>query len=70
MRGNNINIKFKNKSTTKTSSSNDTCRGVRSNFISCVCYDSENDDFVFVEDLDLRKRPIRFIPEFMLNIKE
>jgi hypothetical protein len=34
-----------------------------------MCYDTETDDFVFVEDLDMRKRPIRFIPEWLLRLE-
>lgn len=64
-----MNIKFKNESTIESYPSNDNHRGIRSNFISCMCYDTETDDFVFVEDLDMRKRPIRFIPEWLLRLE-
>ncbi len=44
------------------SSQDDTIRGIRNNFISCMCYDIKNNEFVFVYDLDMRKPLIRFIP--------
>lgn len=40
-------------------------KGNRCYFISCNCYDLENECWVFVEDLDIRKPFERFIPEFI-----
>ena len=42
-------------------------RGVRSNFISCVCYDTEDEIWVFVEDLDMRKPLDRYVPKWIMD---
>lgn len=47
---------------------NGNVRGIRSNFISCMCYDIKNDEFVFIHNLDMREPFIRFIPEMYLNL--
>jgi len=62
-----MKINFKNGSTIETLPETENRRGTRSHLISCMCYDIENDKLVFVEDLDMRKRPRRFIPEWVLD---
>jgi hypothetical protein len=46
---------------------NKTIRGVRSNFISCECYDTQDEVWVFVEDLDMRKPLDRYIPVWIMD---
>ena len=46
---------------------NNNVRGVRGNFISCVCYDTEDEVWCFVEDLDMRKPLDRYIPEWIMD---
>jgi hypothetical protein len=43
-------------------------RGLRSDFISCMCYDLETEQMVFLEDLDMRKPIDRYIPEWYLKV--
>lgn len=53
-----MEIKFVNNNIIKQLTPQNTCevtRGLRSNFISCMCYDLETEQMVFVEDLDMRK---------------
>lgn len=61
-----MNIKFTNGSIIHTLPSNNNSRSIRSNFISCMCYDLKNNEFIFVEDFDIRKSLTRFIPEIFL----
>lgn len=62
-----MKIKFTNGSTIEAIKNNNTnIRGNRSNYISCNCYDLDNNEIVFVEDLDLRKPFTRFVPEWYL----
>lgn len=60
-----MEIKFKNGSyikTLTTQNTEETVRGLRSNFISCMCYDLETEEMVFVESLDMRKPIERYVP--------
>jgi hypothetical protein len=62
-----MKVLFKNKSKIETIDAPKSIRGVRSNFINCVCYDIQDDCWVFVIDLDLRKPFDRFIPEWVVD---
>lgn len=48
-------------------------RGIRSNFYTCICLDSETDNWI-LKEIDMREPIIRYIPEWMvieyLNSKE
>lgn len=60
-----MTLKFRNGSEIKTVVSAGNTKGERSNFIGCMCYDTETEDFVFV-NLDLRKPFTRYIPEWVI----
>ena len=65
-----MEIKFVSGSYVKQLTPQNTCeavRGLRSNFISCMCYDLETEQMVFVEDLDMRNPIERYIPEWYLK---
>lgn len=62
-----MKIKFNNGSSINAIKSTDNVRGKRSKLISCICYDNQNNEFVFVEDLDYTKPFDRFIPEWLIN---
>lgn len=41
-----MNIKFSNNSTLKSIETENNRRGIRSNFITCMCYDTIDDEFI------------------------
>ena len=62
-----MKIKFANRNTIETIKNDNTnSKGNRSNYISCNCYDLDNNEIVFLENLDLRKPFTRFVPEWYL----
>lgn len=62
-----MKIKFDNESSISTIPLTNNVRGNRSKLISCICYDIQNNEFVFVEDLDCTKPFDRFVSEWMIN---
>jgi hypothetical protein len=64
-----VTLRFKNKSEIKTTVSAGNTRGERSNFIECMCYDTETDDFTMAR-IDLRKPFTRYIPEWVVLEEE
>ena len=60
-----MNIKFSNNSTLKSIETENNRRGIRSNFITCMCYDTSDDEFI-MKTLDLREPIDRYVPEWLL----
>jgi hypothetical protein len=67
-RGMNMKITFKNNSSFETiKNKNDVVRGVRSNFITTLCYNTETDEILWV-CLDMREPCGRYIPLYWTDI--
>ena len=61
-----MNIKFSNNSTLKSIETENNRRGIRSNFITTICYDAIENKYVWVT-LDMREPLGRFIPEYLME---
>ena len=63
-------MRFNNGSNIKTiKTSINNIRGERSNFITCICYDVQDNEWI-LKTLDIRKSIDRYIPEWMFYYKE
>ena len=60
-----MNIKFSNNSALKSIETENNRRGIRSNFITCMCYDTIDDEYT-MRTLDMREPIDRYIPEWLL----
>ena len=65
-----MKIEFKNGSTietikSKTDTKNTNRRSIRSNFITCMCYDTIDDEYT-MKTIDMREPIERYIPEWLL----
>ena len=60
-----MNIKFSNNSALKSIETENNRRGIRSNFITCMCYDIIDDEYT-MRTLDVREPIDRYVPEWLL----
>lgn len=60
-----MNIKFSNNSALKSIETENNRRGIRSNFITCMCYDIIDDKYT-MRTLDVREPIDRYVPEWLL----
>lgn len=64
-----MKINLSNGSTLQSIETETNTRGIRSNFITTICYDTVKDEWVMMT-LDMREPMDRYIPEWFLKINE